>query len=388
MVEMNVTQTIELAVVIFQMLDAHAEKLWPGFTPFPFILYDNENRVAVGEGWQKEYKMVTEGVWEAEGPDPQLMGCTIIIQGNRPVAIWDTRMWPDEPDIAEAASGMAHETFHSFQLTCLNIPWPNELLPPQYPHSPYSTALVIEENNVMAGMIKNPDIDSLHAGLEKIAGLRKQRENEIGAEFFEYDKRIESMEGTAMYIQFHMKAILENTTVFETAESYIKMLAQEGNFLAGYRQRCYMAGAFICLAADVLIPDWKSEWPCSEIPIYDWVAEKMTLTGTRISLHESVINEAELMVAAYRQQNESSIVDFMAQPLAEIEGSVRLLFFDPMNIVCSNGRALHKTGRLNINGREFLLEFPFLTEYGNTIMDIQRIWIPKKREQEINVVHH
>ena len=301
------------------------------------------------------------------------MGNTAITYHGTPTAIWDMRTWPSGISIAQAASGVAHEMFHAYQQTSMKIQQANELLLPQYPHNRLSVALTIKENNFLAQLCQGHD--TIQHCLGNIAALRRQRESEVGASFMEYDKSCESEEGTAAYVEVHMKARIQGKSPFECASYYGKLLQDNGGILANYRHRCYAAGLALCLACDSVWPGWQTQCQESGQTIFDWISDRVPASEAVMICADS-LTEAGAILKQYRHKNEQKICEFMSTPYTTIGGDIQLLSFDPMNIVCSNNRCLHLHGSLRINGNERLLATPFVAEYGDTIMDIKRIFLP------------
>jgi hypothetical protein len=407
--------------------------IWPGFTPVPFILYDDKGQAAAGgDDWPERYTHAAGGIWTAEGSDPQLMGCTAIEDYHgQMVAIWDTRTWPDTPDIAEAAAGLAHEMFHCYQITTLKPPFPNELIAPQYLHTARSVALTVAENELLAEIFTaQPEAieaaEAIRGLLEKIAGLRKQRRDEIGAEFMQYDDALEGFEGTAMYIQVKTHALLKGENVASISKFYAEPgahsaapLYNKENLLNGYRLRCLASGAALCFAADALADGWQTEWTASGISLFEWLKQKLSLneaaccsafrvhppdntrevffhrernaiTHSKSDSRSAYLTQADLHSAAelietFREGKQRQIDNFLAQPVTLFEGGIQLTGFDPMNLVCEGNRCLHmRAGRLTICGRKYLAEHPFLTEFGSSIMDVRRLWLPERNANDLH----
>ena len=366
---MELIKKMDLAQKIQSNINTHLKNMWPGFTPVPFILYDADNQVAVGENWPEHYQNEHDDVWIAKGTDPLLMGNTATMYHGRMVAIWDTRTW-DESSLneVEATAYITHEMFHAYQHTAMNLPYANDLLLPDYPHTPKSIALVMEENKLLTkpltGFITQKEAHDL---LVSISMLRRYRKEEIGAEYIEYDCRLESMEGVAAYVEVKMKSALDGCLPFESATSYLPILMQNDSLLVEYRYRCYSAGLALCLVADVACPEWKVEWPQTNQTLFDWMNEKLSL--------ESPIKEADEIICAFKQEKNKLIDEFKSKPLMLIEGNINILGFDPMNLICVGGFCLHKHGRVFYNNEEHLLTEPFLTEYSGNIMNVTRMWV-------------
>ena len=94
-----------------------------------------------------------------------------------------------------------------------------------------------------------------------------------------------------------------------------------------------------------------------------------------IAIGPESLKKAETLLTAFQNSKEQKIAEFMARPTTKIESDVQLIMFDPMNIVCSNGRCLHMHGKLKIDGKERMMTTPFLVEYGDTIFDVKRVFI-------------
>ena len=370
---MTLKQKISLAKEIQQQLNISG--IWPNFNPVPFILYDNENQVAIGGKWPGHFSQHKDGIWVAEGFDPLLMGNTSVNYHGTAVAIWDTRTWPNTPGLSVATSGVVHEMFHAHQQLYMNLPWANELVFPQYPHSSYSIALALEENKRLEEILKNPSHENIHKCLTAIATLRKLREAEIGTTFMEYDKHIEGIEGTAAYVETHTKARIEGATTFTAANSYLAALS--GNrLLNNYRHRCYASGLVLCLAADILWPGWPQEWVGTNKSIFDWVVDKLPPSTSTIEVSPVNLYTADKLLVAYLKQKEDKIAEFMNQPLVSYDGKIELIGFDPMNLVCIGNLCLHMHGKLRFCGKEHMIETPFLEEFGDNIMVVKRVLLP------------
>jgi hypothetical protein len=382
---MNVERIIETARGIKELIGQHIYGIWPGFVPILFILYDGGNQVAIGDKWPDKYINVRDNIWVAEGRDNGLMGNTATVYHGETVAIWDTRTWEDDIDISDAAAGIAHEMFHAFQRTGFNQPQANELLLPQYPHSAKSLALVMEENKRLEQIIKNPDPAAINRCLSEISALRGQRVIEIGQDYMSYDIRAELHEGTAAYVEIRMKAAAAGISTSEAAKKYLAVLEKNEKLLVNYRWRCYSAGLAMCLALDVISPGWQTEWMKSNTAVYDWIRNNHIVSETEIKPDLSLEEETAGLLSAFRSERERKINEFMNQPLKCYDNDVGLTGFDPMNLVCHDGRCLHMHGMVRIGGAEYLLNTPFLAEYGENIIDIKKLWLPKEAQ---DALHH
>lgn len=374
---MNLAEKVAIAREIQKYIYT-VSNIWPGFTPFPFILYDEKNQVAVGNDYPERFSRISDDIWAAEGPDPDLMGCTAVRYHNHFAAIWDTRTLPNHPSIAQVTAGIAHEMFHCFQMAELALPFPNELLRPRYPHTARSVALLIAENRILAEMYVEHDPIALYGCLKKIASLRRQRVMEVGPDFLAYDNGIEGMEGTAAYVEIQMAQRIAGNAADEANSFIFPLLAQNDRLLADYRLRCMASGAVLCLSADALCPKWQSEWTQTRLPIFAWLRQKLALGEIETEVDPSDRQTAEALLSSYAKNNERKIADFLNQPLISFEDDIHLLRFDPMNLVCHSKHCLHtRAGIVRLGEKQVLLERPFLTEVGDSIVAVKRILIPE-----------
>ena len=377
---------INLAQQIHKNISQHSQSIWPGFTPVPFILYNDEFQIAVGNNWPDHYKKVKENIWLATGTDDQLMANTAILYHDKVVAIWDIRTWPEDIDAPQATASIFHEMFHAYQELELQLNWANELLAPTYPHTKKSVALILAENDHLLDIIKTPDAKSVAKSLNNIAKLRFERQAEIGADYIDYDQSIETTEGTAVYVEVKMLSILTKKPISEIATAYLNALITTDETLRSYRRRLYTVGLILCLSCDALKLDLQNGWKNSNSSIFAWIktqlAPQMEAEEGENLINEENLNLAEKLIIAHESEKERQILSFTKQPLTKLEGEIKIVNFDPMNIICHNGQCLHKHGRIKINEEEKLLEYPFLVEYEGNIFNIKKMFVPTNRNIE------
>jgi len=366
---MTLNKKIELAEKIYELTTTH--NIWRGMSPFPFILYDDKNQVAAGNDWPEQFIHMKDNIWVAEGVDPFLLGNTATTYHDKLIAIWDTRTWDVSIDSAHAASCIAHEMFHCYQQQAMHLEWADELLFPQYPHTPRSIALVMEESSALLKMLTNPG-----DGLAKLIAIRSMRKAEIPAEFLKFDQQVETTEGTATYVEMQLLSTLQNKPMQETLATELPKFLSNDNLLQNYRQRLYAVGAIMCFAADALYPHWQQEWEKSGLTIFDWLQERHQPSAGLAEIPAQTLQNAALQLDTFEQKKVQQISEFISQPLTAIEGDVQIVSFDPMNIVCANGQCLHKHAQVRIDGVTQMLDHPFLVEYGETIFDVKRLHMP------------
>ena len=379
----KVEKYITLAEKIHKNILEHGACIWSDFEPVPFILYNDEFQVAVGENWPEHYEQVKENIWIAIGKDDELMGNTVISYHEQAVAIWDIRTWSETIDVPQATGDIFHEMFHAHQYFKLKFNGANALLGATYPHSKNSVALTLSENQFLLDIVKNPEPKRVLENLKIIFSLRKERQAELSEDYIQYDQGTETLEGTAVYAEVKMAAKLSGNPIIEVATEYLNDLMITDTTLSNYRRRLYAVGLILCLSYDALNLDLQNEMAQTESTIFDWLTEQLNFqveADEQVNLiSEEDFKLAGKLLAAYEEEKEKKISAFTAQPFMEVEGEVKMVVFDPMNIVCHRERCLHKHGRIKINEEEKYLEHPFLVEYEGNIFNVKKMFIPADR---------
>lgn len=375
---MELNKAISIAKVINENLNKHLKGIWQGFEAVPFILYNEHFQVAVGEGWPQQYKNIQDNIWVAEGTDQTLMGCTAIKYHGRMIAIWDLRAWDNSIDVPKASAGLAHEMFHVFQLVNLRLSWSNELLLPAYPHTAMSIALVFEENKYLKKMLETKDEKQLREYFSKLVCLREQRQQEIPPQYLEYDQCVEGVEGTAVYVETKLQSIVEDIEANQCAAGSLFSRFEKDKLLVNYRHRCYAVGAILCYAADILCPNWQTEWAQSKQQLFSWLKEKLLLPKVNIDAKELLLAEAKAILENFNKEKLQRINTFLAQELICIEGNIALNGFDPMNLSCIDDKCLHLHGMLKLGKKQVLLSKQFLEVFADNIMNPQKFLLCSK----------
>ena len=385
---MTLEKKIELADGIRSLIMTHLSDVWPGFTPCPFILYDNKTQVGIGEVFPKRFTQIRDDIWSAEGNEPTFFGCTVLEYEGITTAIWNTATWSEDVDINEATSLIVHEIFHAYQRKFAEKKVGNMMGCASYPHSPLSVFLTIKENELLAAAAKESSKDLVLHIMEKIFALRSYREKVIGQEYMGIDDMDETYEGTAAYAESKMTAILKNISIVEAADNYIKGLHNKNDLLEKYRARCYMSGLALCLVADVLTPNWHKDFEASDLSIFAWVAKEVQATALAevFTPDSSQLDEAKAIVGKFMDDKATKINEFMNQPTVTIEHNVSQGMLDPMDIVILNNQCLHlKGGGVTLDGVAHTLSFPYVSIFGEHLWDVSKIILPEDWESILPV---
>ena len=149
---------MSLETLYYQVEEAIAsldfEKIWPGFKPLKFALYD-------------ESRCFFDGRF-VEKTDQFCANTSINFQGEQ-IAIW---MVSEELEIPVLASKLVHEMFHGFQTLQGWNCWPGEMEALfRYRYLPENLALKLRENELLLRLLDRFDRDA-H---EELLACRKYR---------------------------------------------------------------------------------------------------------------------------------------------------------------------------------------------------------------------
>lgn len=197
-------------------------RIWPGFAPLKFALYDSE-------------KCFFDGRY-VEKTDAFCANTSIRYNGEQ-IAIW---MVQEELDLSVLASKMVHEMFHGFQQIRGWDCWPMELEALyRYRYDAENLALKLRENELLLSLLDRPD----EAALREVLSHRKLRSARFPYEFA-YESKVEEIEGTANYVEWQvLKQLDEEKADAMAGEMRAVMTKPESLF--PIRISCYFTGALM-----------------------------------------------------------------------------------------------------------------------------------------------
>lgn len=199
-------------------------KLWPGFEPLKFALYNADECFLNGE-----YVPKTD----------DFLANTAILYNGEMVAIWNLT---EEMDSIILASKIIHEMFHGFQRLNNESRFPDELYALyNYKYSDENLSLKIEENRIITELLKEFEAEKL----ERVLEIRKYRYNRFHYEYH-YEACIEQIEGTAQFVELKALKQLSDKLYLEKLNTLAKRITTEANMLP-VRITCYDIGALLLL---------------------------------------------------------------------------------------------------------------------------------------------
>ena len=203
---MDLKTAYDLVAERLEKLDFTA--LWPGFRPLRFALYDGE-------------RCFFDGTYIPR--TGEFMANTSIEFRGEQIAIWQLE---GEPDPDALAASIVHEMFHAFQTLSGESRWADERAAlMNYRYLPENLGLKLREAEVMRAVLTEQD----PAAFSRLLGLRKRRALRFPGEY-DYEARIEQIEGTANYVELEVLTQLDPEKGREGWEKLLERIADPADY--------------------------------------------------------------------------------------------------------------------------------------------------------------
>lgn len=282
-------------------------RLWPGFKPFKFALYDEKN-VYFGEN--------------VFAKDERFIGNTAIIYNGEHIAIWDAGRSPvDNLDIF--AAKIIHEMFHAFQNLKKEKRWADEIAGLNYNYARDNLNIKYKENELLKALHDNFTAKKF----EKFLALREYRRKHFSGEF-EYETKIESIEGIANYVELMALKQLNSDKYLKAVDVIKSELVDIGNLIP-IRKICYHTGALLLLICNENNISFFHHIGETEKTVFELLARE--ITAVEIDIENSA--EIDALIRNYRNRNENLLNNFLNNHPCRLEGEYKIYGFDPMNTV-------------------------------------------------------
>lgn len=318
------------------------ETIWPGFTPSPFALYDDQNVCFADRTLPK---------------DDAFLGCTAIQYEGAWLAIWRLEEG-DACDPDNLAANLVHEMFHAHQLLNGEQRFPNEFEALRIPEDP----AYFQDQYREAWSLRRA-WDAWRAGepglarqcLRTLAEQRqcRQARNEAA---FRYGLCAETLEGSAEYCCLRALCMLSPGQYERRIDRALDWMTQPGNIL-DQRRYAYFFGALSMLLLEALGIGFSKALGVETL-FWEDAAQRLRGEDSPNGL------EAVRMALEARLQEQASTLASVTENAPCIEGDFRLACFDPMNWFAMEDRIYHKTFVKLLEGpaqRELLLHGPAVT---------------------------
>ena len=197
-------------------------KLWKGFKPLKFAIYNEKECFFNGEYVEKTEAFIAN---------------TAINYNGEVIAIWNVM---EDTDHVVLASKMIHEMFHGYQMINGESRFPDELdALYNYKYNDENFSIKLEENKILIKLLDNFNTDDFNQLLE----YRKYRYDKYQYEYL-YESKIEQIEGTANYVELNVLKQLSNELYQEKINNLKKELLNKESYFP-IRVLCYDIGALL-----------------------------------------------------------------------------------------------------------------------------------------------
>ena len=204
-------------------------RIYPGFHPFRFALYNDETIWLAGE----------------EIPQQGFYGnTTVVFEGDR-IAIWKVDQDPASYDIDVLTAGIVHEMFHAFQMESdMKNEAPSDLMLLQYPEDENNFLVKQAENELLASSV-NATVPRKAVIYHMIRASRNLRRLNIG-DFVRQEELIEKWEGQAECAGTLALKQLAYRKYEKRLADYAATLTN-GDHLFDIRRNAYFSGTLMCI---------------------------------------------------------------------------------------------------------------------------------------------
>ncbi len=286
-------------------------KIWPGFEPLKFALYD-ENRCF----FDGRYIEKTE-VFCAN---------TSIKYRGEQIAIW---MVGQETEIPVLTSKIVHEMFHGYQNIMGWDCWPNELEALyRYTYDAENLSLKLRENELLLALQDRFD----RSAFQELLAHRKYRSRKFPYEF-SYESSVEEIEGTANYVEWQVLKQLDEKKAGERTDHMRAMLTRP-EYLFPIRISCYYTGA---LMINALCGAGKYSFSAAKRPVIFSVLEDVIPSDGGYPDKETALTETAGMVDSFNVETGSIIRSVLEKNEVVLKGPLELTGVNVYNARCCEG---------------------------------------------------
>lgn len=284
-------------------------RLWPGFHPFGFALYE-ENRACVGGAL-----LPRPGVFR---------GNTAVRWEGGLLAIWN--VGGEAGDLDLLASNLVHEMFHAFQEEQDEVRFPDDLAALDYPLDVENLSMKLAENRLLCRALREPG-DGL-ARLNEACTLREARRERIGT-LLDQELLPETVEGMAEYMGLCALRALSEEKYRSRVEEYLGRMEEAGPLLLDVRRMSYYTGAVLLLAAESAGVPFIHALAGEARPVYALLRRHLTPGAA------PAVQPEERMRVLIRQRNEerqAQLAQFFQKAAGPVSGDFEIQGYDPMNM--------------------------------------------------------
>lgn len=287
------------------------ERIWPGFSPLRFALYDRQRCFFDGRYIEKTDEFCAN---------------TSIVYCGEQIAIW---MVEEQTDVSVLTAKMIHEMFHGYQSIQAWDCWPNELEALyRYEYSAENLSLKLRENELLLDLLQGFDGEKLR----ELLAHRKLRSLRFPYEF-SYESKVEEIEGCANYVEWQALQQLDPGKAAQWTEQ-LRGRIMKPEKLFPIRISCYDTGALLIHA---LRCAGRYSFASSGRPLIASLLGELQPSDGCFPGGETRLREAKEAVAAYRAETESIIRAALDRNEILLQGPLELTGVNVYNARCLHG---------------------------------------------------
>ncbi|HLR34462.1 MAG TPA: hypothetical protein VK071_03925 [Tissierellales bacterium] len=351
-------------------------QLWEGFTKKKFAVY-KEKIFFINDNCNINLDLKKKNDCYIGIVDERFIGNTAIKIDDEYIAIWNYKTISKNINDAKLASLLIHEMFHCFQYENNEKRFPNELQGLDYPITKENISLRMLERKYLMDSVFEKDERKRKEYLSNYFSLRTKREKLIG-DFIKYEKAIESVEGTAVYVEFKAYDQLVKDSNNKILKDLIKGFTDINQRNLKVRHSTYNQGLLLGLIADKYISNWTSKFMISQLYLSDFVFNELNILDIEVCDYNDIDykqEEIEECIIKWNKDRDFVFEEFEKNNKGNIlEEGFEITAFDPMNVIKIENVIIHKKFlRIKSNGKEQVLKGPIKTIIGENIFDVKKI---------------
>lgn len=253
------------------------DRIWTGFSPVRFALYDREHCYFDGHFVEKT--------------DEFLANTTIQYHGES-IAIWQLDSQDPDPDMLTAS--LVHEMFHAFQQKNGEKRYPHELkMLMEYRYDPEEIQIRIREAQVMKSIL----LDGKRADMVDLLRLRKARKERFPVQYG-YESRTEQIEGAACFAEMSALEAIDKVKADEMRKARLSELGRP-EFYLPMRVSCYDSGALLLECIRVCTGKRMDHF--SDVPFAEEILDGIKPETVKLKLEKHVSEAVEAYLSDTRE---------------------------------------------------------------------------------------
>lgn len=285
-------------------------RIWPGFKPLKFALYDEE-------------KCFFDGHY-IEKTDAFCANTSIVFEREQ-IAIW---MLQQDLDQSVLTSKIVHEMFHGYQNFMGWDCWPNELEAlHRYQYEAENLSLKLRENELLLALIDRFEASTLG----ELLAHRKLRSMKYPYEF-SYESKVEEIEGTANYVEWQVLKQLDKNKADALIER-MRAVMTKPEYLFPIRISSYFTGA---LMINALREANSYPFEAADRPMILSIIKDIAPSDGHFPGEAVTLGGVRGAVEAFHAETESIIRSALTKNLVVLNGPLEL-----MGVNIYDARCLH-----------------------------------------------